>query len=191
MRKSANSRQFFRSFEAEALKNRSSLTKLADGLTAWCGSTHFLVLNTLIFIVWIVVNINIIPGVVAVDPFPFGLLTMVVSLEAIFLSIFVLITQNRSSYTSTIRDEVQLQVNLIAEQEITKILQILAEMKNHMGLQTADPELTRMIKKINELKIQQQIASEIDAASSNLLRALKQDIPQIFRSHKEQKKMDV
>jgi uncharacterized membrane protein len=100
-----------------------------------------------------------------------------------------LITQNRSSYTSTIRDEVQLQVNLIAEQEITKVLQLLVEMRSEMGLKNEDAELQRMIKKINETQIQQQIASEIDSANVDLLRALKQDIPLIFRSKKEEKKV--
>jgi uncharacterized membrane protein len=189
MRKSENSRQFFRSLEGEALKNRSPIKKFADSLTAWCGSTNFLILNTILFITWIVWNMNIIPGIEPFDPYPFGFLTMAVSLEAIFLSIFVLITQNRSSYTSTIRDEVQLQVNLIAEQEITKVLQLLVEMRSEMGLKNEDAELQRMIKKINETQIQQQIASEIDSANVDLLRALKQDIPLIFRSKKEEKKV--
>jgi uncharacterized membrane protein len=100
-------RQFFKSFEAKSLKSRSFLTQVADDLTEAFGSTTFLFLNALFFIAWIILNAGIIPDLPAFDPFPYGLLTMAVSLEAIFLSIFVLVSQNRSSYISSIREEVQ------------------------------------------------------------------------------------
>jgi uncharacterized membrane protein len=178
MRSSQNSRQFIRSLEAEALKKRPFLTRLADDLTALCGSPAFLVLNTVVFVVWIIVNSGMIEGVTPFDPYPFGFLTMGVSLEAIFLSIFVLISQNRSSLTSTVRDEVHLQVNLIAEQEITKILHILAEMREQMGISTEDKELDKMLQKVNELKIEEQIQLQISAANKNIIRELRDDFPE-------------
>lgn len=178
MRRSQNSRQFIRSLEAEALKKRHFLTRLADDLTALCGSSGFLVLNTLFFIVWIVVNSGMIKGITPFDPYPFGFLTMAVSLEAIFLSIFVLISQNRSAITSTVRDEVHLQVNLIAEQEITKILHILAEMREQMGITAEDKELSKMLHKVNELKIEEQIQIQISAANKNIIREIRDDLPE-------------
>lgn len=174
MRKTGNSRQFFRSFEAKALRNRSFLTRIADSLTIRCGSPEFLVLNTAFFVIWIVWNGNIIPGLPAFDPYPFGFLTMAVSLEAIFLSIFVLISQNRSAHTSTVRDEVNLQVNLITEQEVTKILHLLAEMRKEMGVTKRDEELDRMLERINETRIEQQIESQIEKASGSIMNELKQ-----------------
>src|SRR3990167_9626504 len=96
--------QFYHAFEAKALRSRSVLTQLADYLTAIFGSTTFLFLNALFFTLWIAVNLGKIPGVPVFDPYPFGLLTMIVSLEAIFLSIFVLVSQNRSSYVNALRE---------------------------------------------------------------------------------------
>lgn len=121
-------RKLFKSFEAKSLRSRSLLTQIADDLTAICGSTSFLFFHVVLFAGWIAVNTGWIPGTIAFDPFPYGLLTMVVSLEAIFLAIFILVSQNRSSYVNSIREEVHLKVNLIAEEEITKILEVLAEM---------------------------------------------------------------
>lgn len=174
MRKTGSSRQFFRSFEAKALRSRPFLTRVADRLTILCGSPTFLVLNAIIFLVWIVLNLNLIPGIPAFDPYPFGLLTMFVSLEAIFLSIFVLISQNRSAHTSTIRDEVNLQVNLIAEQEVTKILHLLSEIRQEMGIRRQDEELSGMLERINETRIEQQIETQIEKATGSLINDLKQ-----------------
>jgi len=180
MRKTENTRQFFRSLEADSLKKRPLLTRMADDLTALCGSPRFLIINSLFFVIWIAINLSWVPGIAAFDPFPFGLLTMIVSLEAIFLSIFVLISQNRSSYTSTLRDEVQLQVNLIAEQEITKVLELLAEMRKQMGILKEDHQLTGMLERINETKIEKEIETQILEANSDLLRELRKDIPNLI-----------
>jgi uncharacterized membrane protein len=190
MRKHDNRRQFFRSLEAESLSKRPFLTQIADQLTSWCGSPAFLVLNAVFFVVWIPINLGLIPSIEPFDPFPFGLLTMAVSLEAIFLSIFVLISQNRSSYITTLRDEVQLQVGLIAEKEITKILQILHEMRQQMGIKTEDKELAKMIQKINEMRIEEDIQSQITAANNNLLVQLSKDLPS-FVGHAVKSPVDI
>src|SRR3989338_4653012 len=127
-------RMFFKSFEAKYLRSRSVLTQISDDLTEVCGSTPFLIFHIILFLGWITLNTNIIPGTIPFDPFPFGLLTMVVSLEAIFLSIFILVSQNRSSLVNTLREEVHLRVNLIAEEEITKILEVLADIRKEVGI---------------------------------------------------------
>lgn len=93
------------------------------------------------------------------------------------MSIFVLISQNRNSLTSTVRDEVHMQVNLIAEQEITKILHILAEMREHMGIHTEDKELQKMLSKVNEMKIEEQIEHQIANANKNILKEFGEDLP--------------
>ena len=175
--------QFYRSFEAKALKSRSFLTRFADRLTAIFGSTAFLILNTLFFIIWIPINLNLTP-ITPFDPFPFGLLTMVVSLEAIFLSIFVLVSQNRTSYTDSLREELHLQVNLIAEEEVTKILKILAEVRQKVGITEEDPELDKMIKRIDTNYIEQSIVEQLAKADQPLhkdvMAALSKEFPDII-----------
>ncbi len=98
----------------------SPLQKIADWIAWFSGSMQFLMLNGLIFIIWI--SINVFPlGILQFDPFPFGLLTMIVSLEAIFLSCFVLISQNRQSEKDHIRSDVEYEVNIKAELEIAHL----------------------------------------------------------------------
>ncbi len=114
----------------------------ADLITRFSGSMLFVWLHIAWFGAWIVLNLI---GVLTFDDFPFGFLTMVVSLEAIFLSTFVLISQNRQALQSDRRAKIDLQVNLIAEQEITKIMSMVAEVHGHLGLgETRDPELEHM-----------------------------------------------
>ncbi len=93
--------------------------RIADVIAEFSGSIPFLVLNAVFFAVWLIVNA--IPRI-AYDPYPFGLLTMIVSLEAIFLSIFVLVSQNRQADKDRIRNELDYQVNLKAELGVSVLL---------------------------------------------------------------------
>lgn len=173
-------RQFFRSFEAKSLRSRSFLTQVSDDLTSIFGSTGFLVLNTVFFIVWIAINLGWVPEIKPFDPFPFGLLTMIVSLEAIFLAIFILVSQNRSSYIATLRDEFHLRVNLIAEEEITKILEVLAEIRKEMGIKGVDPELETMLKRIDTNYIEQSVLDQMVRANKPLSEQLKKEFPDLL-----------
>lgn len=170
-------RQFFKSFEAKSLRSRSLLTQLSDDLTEICGSTPFLIFHIIIFTAWIILNIGIIPGAIPFDPFPFGLLTMVVSLEAIFLAIFILVSQNRSSYVNTLREEVHLRVNLIAEEEITKVLEVLADMRKHIGMKKPDSELEEMLQRTDTGYIERSILHQIQRAKPSLANKLANDFP--------------
>lgn len=171
-------RQLFRSFEAKSLRSRSLLTQISDDLTSICGSTPFLIFHVILFAGWIAVNTDWIPGTIAFDPFPFGLLTMVVSLEAIFLAIFILVSQNRSSYVNSLREEVHLRVNLIAEEEITKILEVLAEMRAKMGIKGQDIELENMLKRIDTNYLEQTIQEQISRANKPLTQTFRKDFIQ-------------
>ena len=133
-------------------------------MTAIFGSTWFLLANAVWFVVWIVSNAW--PGVVPFDPFPFGMLTMVVSLEAIFLSIFVLIAQNRSARIDELRAEVDLEVNTIAETELTKLLEIVAELAKRHGVDVeSDGELQAMIAPTNIAAIEEELRAQIAPAA--------------------------
>ncbi len=175
-------RQFFKSFEAKSIRSRSLLTQLSDDLTEVFGSTGFLILNFFFFTVWILINVGWIPEIAPFDPFPFGLLTMIVSLEAIFLSIFVLVSQNRSSFISSLREEVHLRVNLIAEEEITKALEVLAELRKEMGIKKKDPELEEMLNRIDTNYIEKSVVEQIERASKPISEQLKKEFPELLLS---------
>lgn len=164
--------RFFKSFEAQSLRSRSILTQLADDLTAICGSTKFLILHIIWFSLWIGINSGVLPLVEPFDPFPFGLLTMVVSLEAIFLAIFILVSQNRQSYVSALREEVHLRINLIAEEEVTKALEVLGDIKKHLGVKKDDPELEEMLKRIDTNYIEQLVEEEITRANKPIAKKI-------------------
>ena len=98
----------------------TTLQRISDWIAWFSGSMHFLLLNGLWFLVWIVIN-TLPVGLPQFDPFPFGLLTMIVSLEAIFLSCFVLVSQNRQSEKDHIRSDIEYDVNIKAEMEIAHL----------------------------------------------------------------------
>ncbi|HYO98958.1 MAG TPA: DUF1003 domain-containing protein [Pyrinomonadaceae bacterium] len=101
--------------------------RFSDLITRFSGSMAFVLIHVVWFGLWVLLNVNLIhlPYVSEFDPFPFGLLTMIVSLEAIFLSTFVLISQNRMASLSEKRAELDLQVNMLAEQKAAKTLELL------------------------------------------------------------------
>lgn len=147
--------QILKSFKSREDKKRSASEKLADLMTQKFGSIEFLILNLAAFAFWIAWNLNLIPFLTPFDPFPFGFLTMAVSLEAIFLAIIVLISQNRASKIDELREEIDLKVDVITEQELTKLLKLTVEqmVKNGFKL-SADRELDRMTKSIDLEKLE-------------------------------------
>jgi uncharacterized membrane protein len=114
-----------RALKARLAAKRSRLETIADRLTRIASSGYVLALHVVWFGGWILWNTGRIPGVEPFDPFPFGLLTMIVSLEAIFLSIFVLMAQQRESSIAELREEITLQVLMRSEEEVTKTLQLV------------------------------------------------------------------
>ncbi len=154
-----------KSFKAKMDHNRTFTDRIADQVTRRFGSTIFFILNLLFFSLWIVWNNGWIPGASIFDPYPYGMLTMVVSLEAIFLSIFVLISQNRAAKTADLREELDLQLNIQAEEEITKVLVLVDEIHDHLGLSPEDDaDLRRMKQKTDLLALEKQISQEMDEA---------------------------
>jgi CRP/FNR family transcriptional regulator, cyclic AMP receptor protein len=96
--------------------------RLSDLLTSIAGDIRFVYFSVIWFFTWIVLNTHVIPGVEPFDPYPFGFLTMVVSLEAIFLSLFVLISQNRSAIREKVRNDIEYDVNIRAGEEIRELM---------------------------------------------------------------------
>ena len=110
-----------RNVNVEAEDKRSAVQKTADWIADFSGSIPFLVIHIVFFAVWIGLNIQIVPFAPMFDPFPFGLLTMAVSLEAIFLSVFVLLSQNRQAAKDRIRGDIEYEVNIKAEMEVAHL----------------------------------------------------------------------
>lgn len=101
--------------------------KLSDLITSFFGSMKFVVFHVLFFAFWITANVEKIPGIPVFDPYPFGLLTTIVSLEAIMLSTFILVSQKRSSERAELRSEYDYQVDMKSEKNVAEILELLRE----------------------------------------------------------------
>jgi uncharacterized membrane protein len=121
--------------------------RIADRISSVAGSMPFAVFNAVFFAGWILANSGI-GGLPAVDPYPFGGLTVIVSLEAIFLAVFVLMSQNRQAAASDRRASVDMHMDAIAEREVTKVLEVLQELRNELGVQRKeDRELRDMLRR--------------------------------------------
>jgi uncharacterized membrane protein len=143
--------------ERESTQRRTASQKVADTIARVSGSIGFVVLNVLFFAFWIAVNSGKL-GTKPFDPYPYGLLTTIVSLEAIFLSIFVLVAQNRLQYMSDRRAELDVQVNLLTEYEVTRILRLVNRIAEKMNLdESGDPELAVLEEDVDAAELIQEI----------------------------------
>jgi uncharacterized membrane protein len=155
----------FGAIKAQQAAHRTLLERFVDWLNEVASSTAFLVTHALWFAVWIAWNTGAF-GLRAFDPFPFGLMTMVVSLEAIFLTIFVLMAQKRESAVAELREELGLQVSLRVEQEVTKTLQLVAGLYTRLGHRVSDdPELHHMLQPLDVRGIEKDLLEQIEAAT--------------------------
>ncbi|MEK7526162.1 MAG: DUF1003 domain-containing protein [Patescibacteria group bacterium] len=174
-----------KSFEAKALKKRNIAVKIADHLTSFFGSMEFFVVNLLIFVAWIAINTGQIHGIAPFDPYPFILLVTFVSLEAIVLSTIVLMSQSRSGLISSLREEIHLQVNLISEREITKVLQILTKVAEKQGINLQeDAELAEMLKNIDESYIERKLEAEITPPKSEPFKLFSEPVKRVAEEMK-------
>jgi uncharacterized membrane protein len=135
---------------------------VADYITRFAGSMLYVWLHVAWFGVWIVMNLPV--WGLEFDAYPFGLLTMVVSLEAIFLSTFVLISQNRQALHADQRAKLDLQINVISEREITKLLELVSEIHRHLNGHRHDPEVEDMLQRTEV----SQVADAVDEAVQEL-----------------------
>ena len=149
-----------------ATAHRSFSDRVADGIANFCGRIHFVWLHVAWFALW--VGFNTWPGLPHFDPFPFTFLTLVVSLEAIFLSTFILISQNHAARQSERRNHLDLQINLLAEQENTKILSLLEKIAEKMGVAADEhPSLKILDQATNPARLAEQIESAIERGAKN------------------------
>jgi uncharacterized membrane protein len=126
-----------KSWERASLHLRSKAEQMSDWIAATVASGPVMVAHVIWFAAWVVVNIGLVPGIAPFDAFPFPFLTLTVSLEAIFLTLFVLASQNRLSRQADKRSHLDLQIDLLAEREMTAVLQLLWDIAAKLQVETS------------------------------------------------------
>lgn len=142
--------------EEAARKQRTPTDRIAEKIAHFCGSMTFVWVHVVWFGAWIL--FNSMPGIRHLDPFPFTFLTLIVSLEAIFLSTFILISQNLDSRISERRSHLDLQLNLLSEQENTKMIVMLHAIAAKVGADLSqDPHLEALSEETEPERLIEQI----------------------------------
>ena len=146
--------------EHDAFNRRTPTERFSDAIMKVVGNTGFLLAQLILISGWSLVNLHIIPGLKAFDPFPFGVLALVVSSESVFLTTFVLISQNRTARQSDRRSHLDLQVGMLSEQELTTILQMLQKLCQHMGVNVDSSK--QEVRSFSETTDVHKLASELE-----------------------------
>ena len=139
-----------RKLEEAANQERTTSDRVARVVARFCGSMTFVWVHVIGFAGWI--TLNLVPGMRHLDPFPFTFMTFIVSLEAIFLSTFILISQNQDTRLSDRRNHLDLQINLLSEQENTKMLMMLQAIAEKVGAEIEHDEDMTVLAQETELE---------------------------------------
>ena len=148
-------------------RKRTLVDRVADAIGTFSGSMWFVAIHVVWFTLWFLINTGALPFVPKFDPYPFILLAMVVSVEGVLLSTFVLMKQNRMQQRSDVRHQLDLQINLLAEKEITKALQLLRSIAEKMeiaGVDT-DADLEEMARVTSVDTLGERIEQEVSPTS--------------------------
>lgn len=146
--------------EEEALKSRTIADKISDSIANFVGSIPFVIIHLIWFAIWTAVNVGVLSKALKFDPYPFALLCMLVSLEGVLLSTFVLIKQNRMSQRADQRSHLDLQINLLSEKEITKLLQLQKLICERLNISEVDSD--EEVTELSEVTAVGNIAREVN-----------------------------
>ncbi len=151
---------------------RTLSDRISDFFTSASGNLYFVLFSLIWFVVWIVLNVGVVPGMSIFDPFPFGLLTMIVSLEMVFLSLFILIKQERQAANDKVRDDIEYEVNVRAEVGIRNLSAQLEAMELRLSnrlsrleqarttaITPIDTTISRVVDERAEMETQEERAS--------------------------------
>jgi len=133
--------------------------KVADAITRFTGSMTFVVLHLVFYGSWIAINLGLVPIMEPFDP-TFVILAMEASVEAIFLSTFVLISQNRMAEAASRRADLDLHVNLLAEHELTKLAELVGRIARRLDVSTDDPELAEIEQDVQPVEVMDVLEAE-------------------------------
>ena len=131
--------------ESAALRQRTHADKAADAIAAFTGTIAFVALHLVWFGIWATIDLGALSIIRPFDPYPFQLLCMIVSMEGVLLATFVLIKQNRMGYLSDRRAHLDLQINLLSEQEVTRLLQMTDRIAEKLGVDPLPDETKEFI----------------------------------------------
>jgi uncharacterized membrane protein len=142
-------------WEEAALHQRSTAEVLSDRITSVVTGGPALVAHAVWFATWLLINTGLLPLIEPFDTFPFPLLTLVVSLEAIFLTLFVLLSQNRMTARADKRAHLDLQIDMLAEREMTAVLRLLLDTARHLDvkLSLTEAQMADLVKKTDVRRI--------------------------------------
>lgn len=145
--------------QEHSVKRRSAFARACDQIALVAARESFLIVHVIWFAAWLIINTGLLPFVPRFDPFPFTLLTTIVSLEAIFLTLFVLGSQNRLTQDADKRAHLDLQVNLLSEQEMTMVLRMLREVCEHLDLHEtiSTPKFKELVKRTDVGQLAEQL----------------------------------
>ena len=156
-----------KNWERTLLDARSRAEQLSDWITSVASSGPVLLFHIVWFAGWIAINLGLLGAVPPFDPFPFQFLTLAVSLEAIFLALFVLASQNRLARQADKRAHLDLQIDLLAEREMTAVLQLLQDIAEHLQVKrTVTAEQIRDLASKTDLAHLTQRVEELDTSGS-------------------------
>ena len=147
--------------QARLEESRGLVDRLAGWIATFSGSMTFVLVHVIWFFVWFFWNTGVIPGVKRFDPYPFILLAMIVSVEGVLLSTFVLMKQNRMQRKSDARDHLNLQIDLLAEKEVTKSLHLLRAICRKLEIN--DEELDRELEEMMAATSVDTLAGDVEA----------------------------
>ncbi len=133
--------------------------RLAAAITAFAGSMAFVAIHFIVYAGWIVVNLGLVPAIPRFDP-SFVVLAMEASVEAIFLSTFILISQNRMVAAADRRADLDLHVNLLAEHELTKLAGLVMRIAEKLGIAADDPDVVEIAKDVQPEQVLDAIDSD-------------------------------
>src|SRR6202453_1679898 len=123
--------------EQDALERRTIAERISEAIAKFIGSVAFLLLQLLLVLTWSAINLNLIPGVKPFDPFPFGILALLISSESVILTIFVLMSQNRRTRQAERRSPPDLQGGMLAQKELTTMLEMQQKICQRIGVDVA------------------------------------------------------
>ncbi len=146
--------------EHDALHRRTFTERTSDAIAKFIGSVAFLLLQVMLVLSWSAINLGFIPAVKPFDPFPFGILALVISSESVVLTIFVLISQNRMTRQAERRSHLDLQVGILAEQELTTLLQMQNKICQRLGIDVESAK--RELKNFSAATDVHKLASELE-----------------------------
>jgi uncharacterized membrane protein len=152
--------------ETEFIEKRTLSERAGDAVAGFAGSLVFVMIQALLVLGWILVNARGVPGIPPFDPYPFSLLGLMVAVEAVVLSSFILMRQNRMTKRAERRDHLNLQLDLIAEKEVTKLLQMVRALCAHLELNqiAEDQELKEFTKATSVETLTQRIDDTLPEA---------------------------